>query len=276
VKNIVLKGNNMAPLKALLERTVMHAARSLGSGKREMGGRSSVPSDLDRKSVELWDQIKSRTMTSVERIDALCRAVEYIHVNSIPGDIVECGVWRGGSTIAAALTLIRLRTTRQLWLYDTFVGMTPPSIEDVDINGHYAGDLLALEDPDTGANWARSSLADVQQGFSETGYPLELVNFVVGPVEHTIPQNVPATIALLRLDTDWFQSTYHELIHLWPRLADGGILIIDDYGHWAGAKKAVDRYFSECGLRPFLHRIDYTGRLVMKCHALSSRQGSVR
>ena len=72
---------------------------------------------------------------------------------------------------------------------------------------------------------------------------------------------MPERIALLRIDTDWYESTRHELVHLYPRLSPGGVLIIDDYGHWQGARKAVDEYF-QAGL--FLNHIDYTGRLAIK------------
>jgi hypothetical protein len=213
-------------------------------------------------------------MTSIERIDALRRAIEHVHVNGIEGDIVECGVWRGGSIIAAALTLQRLGVTRRLWLYDTFSGMTAPSEEDVDIKGRAAGELLATEDPDTSDNWAKSSVNDVQQGLAEIGYPDDMTEFIVGAVELTIPKRAPDAIAVLRLDTDWYRSTYHELTHLWPRVVAGGIIIVDDYGHWAGAKKAVDQFFSERGLHPFLHRIDYTGRLIVKCQSAGGRQSA--
>jgi hypothetical protein len=202
-------------------------------------------------------------MTSIERIDALREAIEYIHANSIAGDFVECGVWRGGSVMAMALTLLRLGENRRLWLYDTFSGMTSPGSEDVDFQGRAAKDLLATEDPHTSLIWGKSSLAEVQTALAETGYPVQQIEFVVGPVERTIPLRSPDSIALLRLDTDWFQSTYHELVHLWPRVADGGILIIDDYGDWAGAKQAVDEYFKHARSRPLLHRIDGTGRLVV-------------
>src|ERR1051325_10354963 len=90
------------------------------------------------------------------------------------------------------------------------------------------------------------------------GYTLE------GTVEETIPAQAPERIALLRLDTDWYESTRHELVHLYPRLVPGGVLIIDDYGHWEGARKAVDEYIAQNNLRLFLNRIDYAGRLAIK------------
>jgi hypothetical protein len=195
-------------------------------------------------------------MTSIERVDALRQAVEHIEANSVPGDIVECGVWRGGSMMAVALTLLRVNGLRRLWLYDTFSGMTTPGVEDRDFQGRAASDWMATEDPETSHIWGKSSLADVREAVAGTGYPMGHVEFVVGPVETTIPLHIPGRIALLRLDTDWFSSTYYELVHLWPRLAIGGILIIDDYGDWAGAKKAFDQYFQECDVKPFLHRID--------------------
>jgi O-methyltransferase len=94
-----------------------------------------------------------------------------------------------------------------------------------------------------------------------TGYPSDRVHYVKGLVEATVPQQAPDEIAILRLDTDWYESTKHELEHLWPRVRPGGVLIVDDYGHFEGARRAVDEFF---GPGVFLHRIDYTGRLVLK------------
>jgi hypothetical protein len=97
-----------------------------------------------------------------------------------------------------------------------------------------------------------------------TNYPQDKLNYVVGKVEDTIPETLPRKIALLRLDTDWYESTLHELNHLYPLLTEGGVLIIDDYGHWQGAKKAVDEYIEKNKLKILLNRIDYTGRIAIK------------
>lgn len=245
-----------------LNRALLRAADIVSPGP--LPAPSSEGHDLEPETLELWDRVKSRTMTSMLRIDALRNSVEYIKRNAIPGAIVECGVWRGGSMMAAALTLSRLKATRPLWLYDTFEGMPPPSEVDVDYRGRPAAELMATESPDTSLIWARSSLHDVKAGMAETGYPSHLVTYIVGAVETTIPERIPDKIALLRIDTDWYSSTYHELVHLWPRLAPGGILIIDDFGFWAGARQAVETFFSESKLHPFLHRIDETGRLIIK------------
>jgi O-methyltransferase len=166
--------------------------------------------------------------------------------------------------IAMALTLQRIGAQRRLWLYDTFSGMPPPGRDDFDFQGRSAEELMAQENPETSYIWAKSPLDDVKLGLRETGYPEDAIEFVVGPVESTLPNRAPEKIALLRLDTDWFESTYCELMHLWPRLVDGGVLIIDDYGDWAGAKKAVDRYFAEQKLFPLLHRVDASARVIVK------------
>ena len=97
-----------------------------------------------------------------------------------------------------------------------------------------------------------------------TGYDIARTHFVAGDVEQTIPGVVPEQISLLRLDTDWYESTRHELKHLYPRLIRGGVLIIDDYGHWKGARQAVDEYLAETGAKLLLNRIDYTGRAAVK------------
>jgi O-methyltransferase len=214
---------------------------------------------------EVYKRVQEFTMTSPERIASLCHAIEYIHSHKIPGDIVECGVWRGGSMIAAAMTLMRLNDTQHtLYLFDTFQGMSPPTAVDrASSSGISAAELLANSAP-TEKIWAVSSLDETRHNLAQTGYPDHLIQFVKGRVEETLPGRAPQQVALLRLDTDWYESTRHELIHLFPRLVPGGVLIIDDYGYWKGAKKAVDEYIQENQLNLFLHRIDYTGRIALK------------
>ena len=80
----------------------------------------------------------------------------------------------------------------------------------------------------------------------------------------SLPAQAPTAVALLRLDTDWYLSTKHEMEHLYPRLSAGGVLIVDDYGHWDGARQAVEEYFLTHGDKPLLARTDYTGRLAVK------------
>lgn len=220
---------------------------------------------MAEQHASIWWQVKPYTMTSVERVVALCQSIAYLEKHHIPGAVVECGVWKGGSMMAAALALLaRESTQRQLYLFDTYAGMTEPSRVDVDLAGRSARQLLRQSTPEAEHMRAKCALADVKQAMMRTRYPWEKLIFVEGRVESTLPRHAPEQIGLLRLDTDWYVSTYHELEHLYPRLADGGILIVDDYGHWQGAKQAVDTYFRAQGIDADLRSIDYTGRLLLK------------
>ncbi len=220
---------------------------------------------LSPKDTSILQQIDGLTMTSVERVVALTSAVRHIVKRQIEGAMVECGVWRGGSMMAVALALQQeLQGDRELYLYDTYEGMPPPSEADNDNNGRSAESILASADRLTSHCWAYSRIEEVQNNIHRTGYEPSRIHFVKGLVEETIPSVAPDKIALLRLDTDWYSSTKHELAHLYPRLSVGGVLIIDDYGHWTGAKKAVDEFFSTLTCPPLLMRIDYTGRIAVK------------
>jgi hypothetical protein len=224
----------------------------------------SFPADFDQADIELCRRVGPYTMTTPARLYALIRAVEYVAARDLPGAVVECGVWRGGSMMAVALTLLRLgKTDRELYLYDTFSGMTAPTDEDTKKSGERAADLLAEEGEDSDI-WAIASLDEVREAVLSVGYPEERIHFVQGPVEERLPEHAPAEIALLRLDTDWYASTKHELVHLYPRLARGGVLILDDYGYWQGARRAVDEYVAESGLALLLNRIDNTARIAVK------------
>jgi hypothetical protein len=208
------------------------------------------------------------TMTSPERISALANAVHYIVQNGISGAFVECGVWRGGSAMVMGRVLAQRGVhDREIFLFDTFAGMTPPSTVDVDIYGSTAADVLrasAKREGDRSDMWCIASQEDVAANLRLSGYPMERTHLIAGVVEETLPVRAPAEIALLRLDTDWYASTKHELEALYPRLVSGGVLIVDDYGHWAGCRQAVDEYFAANAPAPFLHRIDYTGRIAVK------------
>jgi O-methyltransferase len=193
-------------------------------------------------------------------------AVKYVVSNKVPGAFVECGVWRGGSMMAAALTLIELGdTSRELFLFDTFEGMTPPTAADTLTDGTPASEVLRGARREDGSSyWCVADQRDVRENMLSTHYPSPKMKLVPGKVEETIPTHAPESIALLRLDTDWYESTRHELVHLYPRLAPHGVLIIDDYGHWQGARQAADEFFATLEVKPFMTRLDYTGRLLIK------------
>jgi O-methyltransferase len=201
-------------------------------------------------------------MTIPERIYALIQAVRYVSSNNVIGAIVECGVWKGESMAAIAKTLLQMHDVRRdLYLFDTFEGMSVPRLKDLDYSGKHATELLSKT---TGVRCADAPLDSVQRVLNDTGYPKGKVHFVQGKVEETIPASAPDSISLLRLDTDWYESTRHELVHLFPRLSTGGVIIIDDYGHWKGSRQACDEYFSEKRIPILLNRIDYTGRIALK------------
>ena len=219
---------------------------------------AALPVELTAAEQRIIRQVQPYTMTSPHRLAALIKALRYLIAANVPGDFVECGVWRGGSMMAVALTLLHLNAAdRRLYLFDTFQGMLPPSDLDIDHAGRPAADQMHLENVR-----ALSALEEVRAAMASTGYPQNLLHFVPGKVEDTVPAGAPEKIALLRLDTDWYESTRHELTHLFPRLSTRGVLIIDDYGHWQGARRAVDEYFSANPI--LLNAIDFTVRIAVK------------
>ncbi|HKT06839.1 MAG TPA: TylF/MycF/NovP-related O-methyltransferase [Gemmatimonadaceae bacterium] len=221
--------------------------------------------DLDPDFFALHARCKPYTLTSVERVYALRQAVTYISRHGIEGDLVECGVWRGGSMMAAALTLLALGDTRRtLWLYDTYEGMSEPTERDINRGNRAARRRWERSQKDGHNAWNYAPLEDVRQNLLSTGYPEANLRFVKGKVEDTIPGAIPERIAILRLDTDFYESTYHELTHLYPLLVSRGVLLLDDYGHWRGARDAVDRYVAEHNPAILLDRVDYSGRIAVK------------
>ncbi|SRR5579871_6695318 len=224
----------------------------------------------DPEFFALYQRVKPYTMTSIERLYAMHKAVEHVARAGLQGAIVECGVWRGGSMMMAALTLAALgKTDRDLFLFDTFAGHPRPNPER-DLKEHYEF-WLQRRRTDQSSSWAEVTLEEVRGNLSSTGYPLDRVKFVKGIVQETIPAAAPEAIALLRLDTDWYDSTAHEMHHLYPRLVPGGVLILDDYGEMPGQKQAVDEFCERSGVKLLLNRIDASGRIAVKPGDLPSR-----
>jgi O-methyltransferase len=222
-----------------------------------------LPGHYDEEARQIIQTVKPRTMTEHEKLFALITATRYVVDHGIPGEIVECGVWRGGSMQAVAYTLLaRGVTDRHLHLFDTFEGMPEPAETDRRYDGKPAVELLERSEK-TANIWAIASLEDVQAGMAETGYPGELIHFRPGLVEDTIPAEAPDRIAILRLDTDWYGSTKHELEHLYDRVPSGGVLIMDDYGYWQGARQAVDEFLDRRDERLLLVPIA-SGRIALK------------
>lgn len=273
------------PLPAILptdiatRRAHMKLPKALRRSPQAVANPRAEAFDAQRLLLQLADPADRRvveaalpySVTGVPRLLSLVDAVRYCVARGIPGAFAECGVWRGGSILAMILTLQDLGCAdRHIYLYDTFEGMTEPTELDV-----------SPVDPPALTTWRKAQKANHRpwpeyfepEAFNEdsvratlraTGYPEELLHFVRGAVEETIPGTVPDRLALLRLDTDWYESTRHELQHLFPLLTPGGVLIVDDYGHWQGARRAVDEYFSKRHSPLLLNRIDYTARIAVK------------
>ena len=227
-----------------------------------------IPEDIfnEKEFMLLYEKCKDYTMTTIERMYSLYQSMNYIFKNNIQGDLVECGVWKGGSSMLMAFMLQKYgMADRKLYLYDTFEGMSEPSEFDKTFTGKSADDLLEKEKKENSSSvWCYSSIKEVKRNLFSTGFLSENIIFVKGKVEDTLNENLPGKLSLLRLDTDWYESTKTELELLYPLLNENGILIIDDFGHWDGAKKAVVEYFEKNENNPFLFRIDFTGRLMIK------------
>jgi hypothetical protein len=206
--------------------------------------------------------VQPYSMTTAPRINCLFDSMEYVRNNNIQGDFVECGVWRGGNILGIMKYLEYYQNTNpNIWLYDTFCGMTPPEDVDVDLMNNKASDILDQV-------FCLNSLEEVKKALSSSNYPEEKVKYIIGDICKTLllKENVPEKIALLRLDTDWYNSTKIELDVLWEKLEIGSPCIIDDYGHWQGCKKAVHEFFKNIDCVHEVEHVDYTCiRIFKKC-----------
>ena len=228
---------------------------------------------LDDQSRDILRAGRGWTMCAPLQQHFVLDSTRHIVESDRKGAIVECGVWRGGMMQIAARTALAyagdVSRLPSIWLFDTFEGMpAPESVRDRDLhNGVHAVEHLARA-PKVGPDgqhsvWCVADLADVRAGMESVGYPADLVHFVPGRVEETIPSHGPDEIALLRVDTDWEGSTRHVLDALFDRVVSGGMIAFDDYESWEGARYAVDDFFSSRGMRPMLTRLD-KGRVYIK------------
>jgi hypothetical protein len=203
--------------------------------------------------------VGKHTISDVPAQWALYKAIAYVVKNNIPGDIMECGVWNGGSILLAAYALLHFGdTSRRLYLYDTF--------EEVDVDNVGNSALAAWENlTSKGQLWGFGGTEQMVRDVVFTaGYPQDQFVFVKGMVEDTIPGVIPERISILRLDTDFYSSTYHELVHAYPLLSSGGVLIIDDYGYFLGSRVATDQYIAENQLPLLLNRMNPSVHLAVK------------
>lgn len=258
----------MPYLKRTVYRVINSLFLSFGFSLVRLNDDFNYPVEFDKQDRLLLESIikKQLSMASRERLSATIMACRHVCAMDIAGDFVECGVWRGGNSIAAADVFQRQSCNRTVFLFDTFTGMTEPGEFDANASdGTSALPEFMSSQQDEYNSWCYASIEDVRANFLNFDIDTSRVRLIKGDILNTLenPDNLPDKISVLRLDTDWFESTKKELEVLWPRLVKGGVLLIDDYGHWQGARKAVDEFFIGSD-RPFFSYTDYTGRIAVK------------
>ena len=240
---------------AKLKRSLKLLGRSVGlevSVIRDRGN-ENLPGYVGKEFEALYRKYYSNTMVPWSGLYTAYQAVQYIAERGITGDIVECGVWKGGCS-ALMIEALKNRgiTDRHIWLYDTFEGMTEPTDKDT----HFAGAQNAVESYEKyqrqGVKWSHGPMEDAKEAISKTGYDPDKIHFIKGDVLKTLQEKLPKKIALLRLDTDWYESTKMEMEKLFPLLEKNGVFICDDYGSWKGSYDAVNEYFQAQGIHLFL------------------------
>jgi len=233
----------------------------------ELINKNQKIAELSKKDKELIDAVSKYSMTPQIRIFNLIQSLRHLKHNNIKGDYVECGVWKGGNLLLFKkfLEAENQNEKKSIYAFDTFEGMTEPDKNDYDLSSNLSATDLMKADQNKKTNvWGVCSLEDVKMNLSNNLENLNNIHFIKGPVEETltIEKNIPSSISLLRLDTDWYSSTKKELEILYEKVSPGGIIIIDDYGHWGGSKKAVDEFFSNKYV--WMHYVDYACRLIIK------------
>jgi len=255
--------SNRRGVKSLTQGPMSLKERKVASGNVDYPRHNYDDEDAARRALEIVDDF---TMTSYERMITLWQQVRYLDRARIPGALVECGTWRGGACGMMALAHIASGTPwREIHLFDSFEGLPEPdACKDTGLGSKYAqvratGALKSI-------GIAVGSLEDNQHLMHELiGYPRELTFYHVGWFQDTVPiaSKDIGQIALLRLDGDWYESTRICLEGLCIHVSSGGIIVIDDYGHFAGCRKAVDEFLNKMKRPLFLNHIDGTGRYLI-------------
>jgi O-methyltransferase len=252
---------------------VMQALRAQGFVITRAPDRTAIPQDLDDRFIE-----RVRGMSVLSGFDVrqhtTYSAVQYVVNAGLEGDLIECGVYQGRQILMMAEALKASGVSdRDIYLYDTFAGQIKPHPEDYrrdkeNAAASYQANLARWEKGQiTGPSktFKVATLDEVRANVFRSGYPQERFHFIEGDVLQTLPTDRHERIAVLRLDTDWYRSTKHELVCLYDKLVVGGVLIIDDYGRWRGCRKAVDEFLATLGQRaPLLLRTGPSERVCIK------------
>ena len=229
---------------------------------RKVNEKKKVIIEVNNYEKKLINKCLQYSMTNFERMWSLIQSFHHVRQESLVGDFVECGVWKGGNIILLKKLIEKFNFKKNIYGFDTFEGMVEPSFYDVNYNNKSAKKMFD-EHKKKDIGFAMCSLDDVKRNIKKNTKTNNIF-LIKGKVENTLKnkKKLPKKISILRLDTDFYESTKIELEILFPRLVKGGVLIVDDYGFWKGAKKAVDEYF--CDYRQFMHYVDHSCRLLIK------------
>ena len=229
---------------------------------RKVNEKKKVIIEVNNYEKKLINKCLQYSMTNFERMWSLIQSFHHVRQESLVGDFVECGVWKGGNIILLKKLIEKFNMKKNIYGFDTFEGMVEPSFYDVNYNNKSAKKMFD-EHKKNEIGFAMCSLDDVKRNIKKNT-KTDNIFLIKGKVEDTLKnkRKLPKKISILRLDTDFYESTKIELEILFPRLVKGGVLIVDDYGFWKGAKKAVDEYF--CDYRQFMHYVDHSCRLLIK------------
>lgn len=253
-------------MKSGLTHTLRSTVEKLGFSivRHRPHGKELIPAFVDPEFVKLWEKYNHLTMVPWQGAYAAYSGAKHVAKYNIPGDIVEAGVWRGGIAFIIAETLKHFGSEdRTIYMYDTYAGMSEPTEEDTKSStGNSALKKYNLRKKDGYVDWCYASIEEVQEHLEKVPYPKEHFKLVKGKVEDTIPNTAPTQVSLLRVDTDWYESTKHIMEHLFSNLSTHGIFICDDFGKWEGARKAVEEYLSKNNIRIFLNTETCSGNVI--------------
>lgn len=197
-------------------------------------------------------QVRENTMVVPSSLAALYRLVREIDRRGIEGDLVECGTWNGGSgAVIAHAARLNGGKARHLWLFDSFRGLPPTTEEDGRIAQAHVGTLVA--DP-----------GRVREVLGRVGTPDQQVHIVPGWFRETLPSASIERIALIHIDADWYDSVKLCLEHFYDRISPNGVVVLNDYGAWQGAKRAVDEFIVQHQLKVRLKWVDPGTRYFVK------------
>ncbi len=259
-----MKNDFFKPIKIIIKKTL----GKFGLQISRINSKIRYPVEFTKRDIEIFNYVYERNLTMIgkQRMFSNILIAKWITQNELEGDFVECGVWRGGSTLLVKMIFEEYGNNSKVWLFDTFKGMTQPTDVDINFSGELAKVKYLKSKKTDYVDWAYAGYKDVKDNFIRSGVKIDDCVFVKGDVLKTIPRynDKLKKISFLRLDTDWYESTKIELDYFYPKIVKDGFLVIDDYGHWGGSRKAADQYFHKNQINEFKNMIDSSSRMIRK------------